>query len=177
MIILLNGAFGIGKTTVARMLVPRLPRAVLFNPELIGSALQRSLRLVGRDVYDFQDLPSWRRWTIAGLRTTRKFFTNIVVPMAFSNVEYLEQIRRGIRRFEPDVPHFCLVAPVEVVHDRIRRRGGEPWAYKRASECCMAHESEAFAIRVDAGDRTPDDIVEELFRRIQSPASAQSDCA
>ena len=171
MIILLNGAFGIGKTTVARMLVPRLPRAVLFNPELIGSALQRSLRLVGRDVYDFQDLPSWRRCTIAGLRTTRKFFTNIVVPMAFSNVEYLEQIRREIRRFEPDVEHICLVAPVDVVHERLRRRGMDAWAYKRASECCLAHQSDAFATQVNAAGRDPEEIVEEILAGI-SPCLA-----
>jgi MoxR-like ATPase len=57
-IILLNGAFGIGKTTVARLLAPRLKRAVRFNPEIIGSALQRTARLFGRKVYDFQDLES-----------------------------------------------------------------------------------------------------------------------
>ena len=102
MILLLNGAFGIGKTTVARLLVKRMPRAVLFNPELIGRALQ-----FVRPVDDFQDLPSWRRMTIAGLRATRMVWPNVIVPMAFSNSEYLDEIRRGIERFEPDVAHVC----------------------------------------------------------------------
>jgi AAA domain len=157
-ILLLNGAFGIGKTTVARLLVRRMRRAVLFNPELIGSALQ----LVNR-VYDFQDLPSWRRLTIAGLRATRLFWPNVIVPMAFSNPAYLEEIRRRIERFEPDVVHVCLVAPVDVVHARLRRRGDtDEWPYRRASECCLAHERNEFARQVDAA-RDAEVIAGELL--------------
>jgi len=157
-ILLLNGSFGIGKTTVARLLVKRMPRAVLFNPEIIGSALQ-----LFRPVYDFQDLPSWRRMTIACLRATRLVWPNVVVPMAFSNLEYLDEIRRGIERFEPDVVHVCLVAPVEVVHARIRRRGDtDEWPYRRASECCVVHQGDEFATHVDAV-RAPEVIAEELL--------------
>ena len=36
MIILINGPFGIGKTTTARLLVRRLPGAVVYNPEHTG---------------------------------------------------------------------------------------------------------------------------------------------
>src|SRR5687767_2126468 len=64
LILLLNGAFGIGKTSVARRLVARLPRAVLYDPEIIGIALQRAARIVGWNVPDFQDLRLWRRLTI-----------------------------------------------------------------------------------------------------------------
>lgn len=170
MILLLNGAFGIGKTTVARALVARLPRAVLYDPELIGIALQRAARLAGRRVDDFQDLRVWRRLTIAGLWVVRRLWPNIVVPMAFSNAAYLQEIRAGISRFEPRVLHFCLVAPVEVVHERLRRRGEDAnpaaWQVRRASECCLAHESSDFATHVAAVNRTPEDIAEELYRLI-----------
>lgn len=170
MILLLNGAFGIGKTTVARALVARLSRAVLFDPELIGIALQRTARLVRREVDDFQDLPSWRRLTITALRVTRLVYPNVVVPMAFSNAAYLQEIRRGIGRFERRLFHFCLVAPVAVVHERLRGRGATPsnapWQYRRAVECCLAHESAEFATQVMAVDRDPDDIVEQLLGAI-----------
>jgi predicted kinase len=169
-ILLLNGAFGIGKTTVARALVARLSRAVLFDPEIMGIALQRIARLAGRRVEDFQDLRAWRRLTVAGLWVTRRVWPNVVVPMAFSNAAYLQEVRAGINRFEPRVLHFCLVAPVEVVHERLRRRGEDSadaaWQYRRASECCLAHESEDFATHVIAVDRDPDDIAEELLRAV-----------
>src|SRR5688572_14382278 len=141
MIVLVNGAFGIGKTSVARSLAARLHRAVVFDPELIGIALQRLLRLVGRDVDDFQDLRLWRRLTIIGLRFARMLWPNVIVPMAFSNGAYLDEIRAGLHRFEPNVVHYCLVAPLEVVHQRLRGRGvdlaTDDWLRRRTSECCQ----------------------------------------
>ena len=41
MFVLINGAFGIGKSTVARELRSLLPRSVIFDPEWVGLALQR----------------------------------------------------------------------------------------------------------------------------------------
>jgi predicted ABC-type ATPase len=163
-IVLLNGAFGIGKTTVARLLVARLQRAVLFDPEWIGIPLQRVTR-----VDDFQDLRAWRRATVAGLRVVRAFRRNVIAPMAFSNAGYLREIREGVSRFEPRVLQFCLVAPVEVVHERLRRRGDAgAWEYRRARECCLAHESEDFAVHIDAADRPPGAIADELLAVIES---------
>jgi predicted kinase len=167
-ILLLNGAFGIGKTTVARVLVSRLPRAVLYDPEWIGIALQRVARLAGREVEDFQDLRVWRRLTIAALRITRLGFRNVIVPMAFSNAAYLQEVRAGIARFEPDQLHVCLVAPVDVVHARLRGRGTDPvrgsWQYRRAAECCALHGQHAFATQVNATGRNVEAIADEILR-------------
>ena len=157
MILLLNGAFGIGKTTVARLLVKKLDRAVLFDPEWIGIPLQRLTR-----VTDFQDLRTWRRLTVLGLRLTRLFYRNVIVPMAFSNVEYLREIREGASRFDSRVLHVCLVAPLEVVHARLRERGAEEWAYRRAAECCLVHGSDEFVVQIETSGRSPVEIVEEL---------------
>jgi len=46
MVILINGAFGIGKTTVARALSRRIPGSVICDPELIGFVLQRFRKIV-----------------------------------------------------------------------------------------------------------------------------------
>ena len=167
MILLLNGAFGIGKTTVARALVARLPGSLLFDPEIIGVVLQRSARLFGYRVDDFQDLRAWRRLTVIGLRLARFWSANIVVPMAFSNPIYLDEVREPIKRFEPRLFHYCLVAPPEVVHARLKRRGADPeiqkWEYRRAAECCAAHISDIFATHVKAVDRTPEELAEHLL--------------
>ena len=171
MILLLNGAFGIGKTTVARVLVARVPDALLFDPEIIGLPLQRGLRLLGHAVDDFQDLPAWRRLTLAGLSLARLWSQNIIVPMAFSDTEILEELRRGVSRFEPQLLHVCLVAPVDEVYRRLRSRGADParhaWEYRRAAECCAVHEREVFAHHVSALDRTPDQLAEEILSVIQ----------
>ena len=162
MILLLNGAFGIGKTTVARVLVARLPRAVLFDPEPLGLVLQRLRR-----VDDFQDLALWRRLTVLGLRLTRMLRPNVIVPMAISNAAYLAEIRDGASRFEPRVLHVCLVAPFDVVRDRLRRRGADAgeWELRRARECCDVHGDPRFAMQIDA-QREPSAIVEEVLSRL-----------
>lgn len=161
-ILFVNGSFGIGKTTVARLLVKRLPNAVLFDPELIGIALQRITR-----VDDFQDLRAWRRLTVAALRIVRTFRQNVIVPMAFSNLAYLDEIRNGARRFDNDVQHVCLVAPLPVIEERLRRRGSEEWGFRRAAECCVAHESADFATHVNA-ERDPHDIADDLRNLVTS---------
>lgn len=172
MILLLNGAFGIGKSTVARALVPRLPRAVIFDPEWIGIVLQRLLRLFGRDVDDFQDLRLWRRLTVAGLRVTRMLYRNVVVPMAFSDAAYLDEIRAGILRFEPDLHHVCLVAPIDVVYERLRRRCLRPvdeaWQFRRAAECCAVHDQDRFAVQVRAEEGRVEEIVREIVAVVEA---------
>jgi hypothetical protein len=173
-ILLLDGAFGIGKTTVARTLVARMPGSVLLDPELVGIPLQRAARLLGRTVDDFQDLRAWRRLTVAGLRVARLRWPTIVVPMAFSSAAYLDELRRGLARFEPRVLHFCLVAPEDVVHARLGRRGASPernaWEFRRASECCAVHGGEAFRTQVDASDRTPEEIAAQIVAMSEADA-------
>jgi adenylylsulfate kinase-like enzyme len=168
-ILFLNGAFGIGKTTVARALKKRLPRVLLYDPELVGIALQRITR-----VDDFQDLRAWRRLTILGLRIARLVRTNVIVPMAISNPAYLQEIRDGVRRFEPHVVHVCLVAPVDVVHARQQQRGATgadaAWQFRRAAECCIAHAGEEFAEHVSA-QRGVEEIVDELLQAIPNHPS------
>ena len=50
MIVWVNGAFGVGKTTVAGELVSLLPRARVYDPEPLGWLLQRTLGRLQRGV-------------------------------------------------------------------------------------------------------------------------------
>ena len=61
-VIWLNGAFGVGKTTVARKLASLLPDAMTLDPEDIGGMLRKVIPVV-RQTGDFQDLRIWRRLT------------------------------------------------------------------------------------------------------------------
>lgn len=167
MILLLNGAFGIGKSTVARVLAERVPNCAVFNPELIGWVLQRCASVTGKPSGDFQDFRLWRQLTVAGLRTMSLRYQNLVVPMAFSNANYLNDIRAGIQQFDHQCVHCCLVAPLEIVQERLKQRGADPkrnpWEFRRAAECCVAHADAAFANHVSAGNRSPDEIANELL--------------
>jgi hypothetical protein len=73
-----------------------------------------------------------------------------------------------VRNFDSDVQHFCLVAPLDIVETRLRKRGDAPkqlaWQLRRAKVCCEAHKSPEFAIRIDAVGREPDAIAKEIAR-------------
>jgi predicted kinase len=175
MVVLLNGAFGIGKTTVARRLRRLLPGSALFDPELAGLVLRRLPRwipLEGGGTDDFQDLAAWRRSAVLGIRAVRSLRPTVIVPMAFSRLDYLREIARGAGRCDADVRCFCLVAPLPVVLERLAARGGDlaqaslAWQVRRAGECCAAHRSAEFGERVSAAGRSADEIAADLAARI-----------
>jgi hypothetical protein len=181
-IIFINGSFGIGKTTVARLLQARLPGSMVFDPEPVGLVLQflsRWLPLQGRNTDDFQDLALWRRACVWGIRLSRCLRAKVIVPMTFSNVSYLREVMAGVAPGEPHALHVCLVAPLSVVERRIRARadalGVAPslWTLRRAAECCVAHRSAEFALHVDAGARTPLEVAAEVIALVGAPNKAR----
>jgi len=173
-IVLLNGAFGIGKTTVARVLARRLPGASLYDPERIGFVLQRLPRFVpldGRGTDDYQDLPLWRSLLVRGACARRRLARTLVVPMAFSRLDYLGEIRSGLAAIDPDFHHVCLTATLATIHARLaaRERAGTPttdWMLRRAAECVEAHADPAFDPRIATDDRTPDEVAHAVLESI-----------
>jgi thymidylate kinase len=178
MIILINGSFGVGKTTVAKRLVERIPKSTLFNPEIIGFALQRLPEFVplsGRGTEDFQDIALWRRLTaLTALTINKTAKRTIIVPMAFCKLKYLNQIRSELLGGKAAVHHFCLTAPVEVIYERLEKRGVDPasidgrWIYARVAGCCEIHSAAEFGKHIETNERTPDEIADEILKTIRS---------
>jgi hypothetical protein len=170
-ILFINGAFGIGKSTVARHLRARLAGSAIFDPEPLGVVLQqlaRWLPLDGAGTDDFQDLRAWRAWFVRGIGAVRRVRGTVIVPMAFSNVDYLRELLDGARIVDPQVLHVCLIAPIETVHQRLTRRAASErtvvsaWAMRRAAECCEAHRSDRFAQHVAASNDSPASVADEI---------------
>jgi hypothetical protein len=175
LIVFLNGAFGVGKTVVARHLRRRLPASAIYDPELLGFVLQRLPRLAPRDTEDFQDLPLWRRGSVRGIQLVRTFRPTVLVPMTFSNLDYLREILSGVQRFDSQVRHFCLTAPLAVVEARLARRGSDPthrvtaWQLRRAAECCAAHAAPEFSEHVATDHRDVREVAMEIEARLRAP--------
>jgi hypothetical protein len=178
-VVFIDGAFGIGKSTVAGALRRLLPGSAIFDPEWVGFVLRRlprAIPLAGRGTDDFQDLALWRRGSVLGIRAMRAARDPVIVPMAFSNRAYLEEILGGVGRFDPAVRHFCLVAPLAVVLERLAARASAEarpvtaWEARRAEECCAAHRAPGFGEPVAAEARAPDAIAAEIARRLEAGA-------
>jgi len=151
-ILLVNGAFGVGKSTLAEELKRRRPDWLLFDPEEVGAMLRR---VIGEEhpVDDFQDYLAWRRLVVETARSLRlDTGRDLLMPICLWSPDYFGEVTQGLRDVDPDFRHVCLVAPPEVVRQRLRQRGDtEPgWAYERVDGCCASHASAQFAVHLDA---------------------------
>jgi predicted kinase len=174
MFVLLNGSFGIGKSTVARELRSAIPGSAIFDPEPIGLIL---MPLALRRVSDFQHLPRWRRLTVLGARAVAAYRSTVIIPMAFSELAYLDAVRHGLSLTGRPVHHFCLTAPLEVVRQRLIGRGeraDDPksaWVHRRAAECVDAHRSHRFAVHIPTESQSSSAIAADIASRLSSPRS------
>ncbi len=166
MFILLNGSFGIGKTTVARRLVESLPGAVIYDPEAPGFVLRRlPAWMLGlkKQPDDYQDLALWRSLIAPGARRAGRRAAIVVVPMAFTNRAHFDAFAAALSEDGP-VHRICLIASLETIQRRLqaraRQEGSEVSAFqvRRSAECVKAHGHPAFGTPVDA-EQTPAAIV------------------
>ncbi len=168
MIIWINGAFGVGKTKVARQIVARRPRMRLFDPEQIGFLLRRLMP--DAEAGDFQDLPLWRELTVR-LVADAAVAADLVVPMTLVHRPYFEEIVGGLRRGGCDVRHFTLIAPAATIRRRLRRRLDWPasrrWTLSRVEPCVAALADPTFAAHVDAEQRRVREIAEAILASVE----------
>lgn len=135
MIVLLNGPFGVGKSTVAETLAAESDRWLVFDPEEIGYALKAILGGVN-PVEDFQDYAAWRRLTIeTAAALAAECPLDILVPMTVWRQQYFDEIVAGFQRVHTEVICICLLASEDTLKGRIALR---PDA-EASHEWCLHH--------------------------------------
>jgi len=161
MIVMLNGSFGAGKTTVARELLTLLPGAMLFDPEIVGVVvrmLTEGAREGAEETDDFQDIALWRSLTIETARQLRaRYGRPLIVPMTLANRAYFDEIRAGFAALTPALHHVCLVAPLATIQARLAARGDEPdaWSQRKAARCVPLLADPSFQTHIDTDGVPP----------------------
>jgi hypothetical protein len=159
MIIMLNGAFGVGKTSVAAALHQRLPQSLIFDPELVGTLaryLTEGIRTGSEDTDDFQDIALWRSLSIIAARELfNHYHRSLIVPMTIAHPEYFGTIRAGFATIAP-VTHFCLQAPLYTIGARLQERGDDVsgWAWRKSQQYVPLLADARFAQHVETHNRT-----------------------
>jgi chloramphenicol 3-O-phosphotransferase len=177
MIVMINGSFGVGKTTVAKHLRSILAGSKIFDPERLGLVLGSLPTWIGlrrRGTDDYQHIDLWRSSTIAGVRLLRAVaWGPVIVPMTFSDRSYFDEVVGGIKQFDPQLRVFCLRASVETIKTRLEGRrlrveGAEAkWVARRTIECAEAHRDPHFGEPIDTENRTAGEIADEIARRLR----------
>ena len=164
MIVFINGPFGVGKTTVAELLVRRIPDALLFDAEIVGQFLRR---VIPRSEHtgDFQDFPMWRTLTVATATQLREHYGRpLIMPMTIWQRAYFDEVLGGLRAQNPEVHHFCLTATLPTLEARIRASDEAiPWRLAHAERCLQEQQSPAFATHIATDGMTPSELSEAIL--------------
>ena len=128
MIIMINGAYGVGKTSTAGLLKTKLANSMIYDPEEIGFMLRKVLEPNNLDVAeDFQHIKLWPAIVIEVARQLhQQYKRHLIVPMSIPIPEYFQQIKAGFFEFEPELYHFCLMASALTIQRRLQQRGDAP---------------------------------------------------
>lgn len=147
MIVWINGSFGVGKTTIAKILKEKLDNAVIYDPEVIGDFLMKT---VSEKKNDFQDYELWREINNNILKRLNKKYKFIIVPMTITNRTYFEEIIKDL----DEVKHFILIATKKNIMKRLKKRkNSTEWAYNQVDRCINTFNNNSFeGIRINTNN-------------------------
>jgi hypothetical protein len=170
MILFINGPFGVGKTSVARLLVQKMPHSMLYNPEAIGAVLHRVLGPFWKAA-DYQDYALWRPLLVGGARLLKTGSTRtLVIPMTVWRRDLFDLIVAGLRRVDPDLSCFRLTASRDVLIDRIASdtedRDAYGWRMAHVEVCMKSSRDPAFGTEICTDGRTPVEVAGQILKRL-----------
>ncbi|SEL89377.1 AAA family ATPase [Paenibacillus sp. OK003] len=175
MIVMINGAFGSGKTSAATKLQTLIPNSMIFDPEEIGYMLRNvivdDVRMDVEKTDDFQDMELWKVLTVKVAREIRqKYNKHLIVPMTIYKSEQFSYIHRGLKELDADLFHFTLMTSMETLHERLLKRGDEPdgWTFKQAVKCLEAFHGARFEEYIQTDGQTTDDVVNFITSKVLS---------
>lgn len=179
MIIMINGAFGSGKTSAAQMLQPLIPNGMIYDPEEVGYMLSKIIPHEMKDederTDDFQDMELWRVLAVTTAQElVRKYRKHLIVPMTIYKRANFDYISDGLRSIDSDTFHFCLLATKETIKQRVIGRGDAfgPWYEKQTEAGALAFRNYKFDEAIETDHIDTAEVVRIILRKISSRLDA-----
>lgn len=168
MILWINGAFGSGKTTCAKILEKQLPNAFLYDPEQVGFFIRDQLPKSLQQP-DFQHHPEWREFNYRMLSKIATSFDGVIlVPMTLVDATYVDEIIGRLQRDDVDVRHLILEANRQTLVKRLNKRFEwfNSWGKTQIDRCQSAFESNIRAEKIITDHRSKQDVAQAVADRV-----------
>lgn len=147
MIIMINGPFGVGKTSVACDLNNKLSNSMIYDPEEVGQFLRKVVPEIvlheSEKTDNFQDILLWKELVpIVGAKLLKTYDKDLIIPMTIYNPRYLSYIMSELYKADDEIYHFCLLADKSTIEQRLLNRGEESggWAFQKIDICLQSYE-------------------------------------
>lgn len=170
---MINGAFGVGKTTIANALHKEIQNSMVYDPEEVGYMLRNivpeEIRKIEADTGDFQDLDLWKELTVDVAKSLiTKYNMNLIVPMTIRKVEYFHFIQNGFQSIDEQTYHFCLQASKETIYERLRQRGEEEgnWCFQQTDKCLEAYNAHNFGTYINTEGVSITEIIDSIKEKL-----------
>lgn len=159
MILFISGPFGVGKTSVVKVIVEKTPNAMVCYPKVIGSALRGVLGPV-KKVNDSQYYALWRKLVVVVARALRAASARtLVIPMTVWRRDYFDPILAGLHRIGLGLTRFRLTAAESELTHRIlsdsEDTGAYGWRMSHAEVYLRVSRDPAFGVEVPTDGLRP----------------------
>ncbi|MCL2362493.1 MAG: AAA family ATPase [Defluviitaleaceae bacterium] len=165
MILWINGAFGVGKTTTAFELQRRIPNSFVYDPENAGYFIRKNSP-VSFSKGDFQDIPLWRKINFEMLMLLSTQYKGvIIVPMTLVSKLYYDEIVTNLINNGIEVRHFILYASRETIINRLNKRckgRSEAFAMQSIERCFHFFDTCIKEIKITTDNKNIDDVISEI---------------
>lgn len=173
MIIMINGAFGSGKTTSANELQDLIPNSMIFDPEEIGYMLRKLIDKESLDgdecTDDFQDIELWRILTVKIAQEIKlKYNKHLIVPMTIHNELNFEYIYDGFKKIDTELYHFCLIASKKTLIERQTKRGdlAGGWQFQQIEKCLNSFKKSKYKEHIITDGLNTSDVSKRILDAI-----------
>jgi len=168
MILWINGAFGVGKTSTAVELNQRIPNSFIYDPENVGYFIRENAPKLFSEG-DFQDIPLWRKMNFEMLMLLSSRFEGvIIVPMTLTSGLYYDEIITNLVSSGIDVKHFILCASKETIVKRLKKRSmgrSEDFALQAIDGCLHSFGTSISGTKIVTDYKSIDAVVIEIAER------------
>ena len=86
-------------------------------------------------------------WNI--LQYLSSIYETTIVPMTITNLNYFNEITKGIEKSGIEIKHFILSATKENIINRLdSRKNSTEWSYKQVDRCIKSFEKNEFGAKI-----------------------------